>query len=196
MNTFTHMGISLRLKRAIEKKLPVTLDTTGFIIGNIKPDISSHLINIPHYKKDSTEFIREEIRKLLNLKLNKCTRLFSERLGIITHYLSDFFCHVHSENFDGGIWEHYIYEIQLSAYCNINSNAITNFNYDKNIIMHQEFLSICNYIDELHQEYSKIGTKPSFELDMRFALKVCTSLCCSVISACIADDNNNILHAA
>lgn len=73
MNTFTHLGISQRLRYAVEKEFNIKLDSAGFI--------------------------KEEINNLLNLKLNKCTRFFSERLGIITHYLSDFFCHAHSEYF-------------------------------------------------------------------------------------------------
>ncbi len=195
MNTFTHLGISHRLMHAVEKELKVNLDTAGFILGNIKPDISSRLIQIPHYKKDSIGFIRKEIGYLLGLKLNKCTRLFSERLGIITHYLSDFFCHAHSENFKGGLLEHYLYEIQLSGYCNINYNAITGFNYGKNAVVNRESFSICAYIDELHEEYCRESNVPSFELDMYYTLKACTSICFSIIYICIACENS-IINAA
>lgn len=199
MDLFTHLCISSKLKSIIEKEQNVRLNTFSFLLGSIKPDFSPKYLNILHYKKDSEGFIREEIRGILDSKIyenRKCTSNFSERLGIITHYLSDFFCHAHSENFTGSMLKHHIYEMQLFINYIKNSEEITASCYKKHIEINHSVTSICNYIDELHKKYSDESKESSPSTDMAFTLNACISLCLSIVAECIVCEENysNIAH--
>ena len=126
MSISTHLGISRGIMAVIERDLNIKLDTVGFMLGNIKPDIDSKLSSVPHLKNTVMEFVSSEIKTLLSMEdkiKNRCTREFSERLGLITHYLLDFFCYAHSEYFKGNILKHCIYENKLSRYCRKNKVA-------------------------------------------------------------------------
>lgn len=192
MNVFTHLGISLKLKHIIEMNLPIKLRTFRFLLGNIKPDLSSRYVNIPHFKKASEVFIRKEIQDLMETKLleyKKCTGNFSERLGIITHYLSDYFCYAHTEYFTGEMLEHYSYEMKLSLYFILHSKTITRLSC-KNIAVSQNISAIWSRIDQLHLEYLHACKRACHGIDMEFTLNACMSLCFSVIMACLADERS------
>lgn len=189
MNTFTHLGISVRIMDALREKMNIQLNRAGFMLGNIKPDLSPRLIAIPHFKEDAIGFIQSEIKKLINTKINpytECTREFSENLGIIIHYVSDFFCHVHSQYFKGNQFSHHLYEMNLSNYCRENSKKINTYLFEKFKLMKPDSSSICKYLDDLHNEYIQSFSCPSYETDMKFALGVTTSLCFNLVSACIS----------
>lgn len=197
MNLFNHLGIAIKLKHNIEMNFHIRLKTINFLLGSIKPDISSRYINIPHYKKDSEGFIQEEIRSILEEKIyefTKCTSNFSERLGVITHYLSDFFCYAHSDYFTGGMPKHYIYEMQLFIYDIINSKTIIHSCSDNNIVINHNASSIWSYIDELHKNYLCEYKEDHNCIDMSFTLKACTSLCFSIITECIVSQENLTFH--
>jgi hypothetical protein len=165
-------------------------------MGNIRPDISLRYNNIPHFKKDAEGFIREEIQNILSGKIyeyEKCSSSLSERLGIITHYLSDFFCFAHSKYFTGGIIEHYLYEMQLSHYCISNSKEINQSGYDNNIVINQNSSSIVSHIDELHKKYLNSScNKACPRDDMDFALNACISVCSSIIALCMTRKDSYI----
>ncbi|MHB1653321.1 MAG: zinc dependent phospholipase C family protein [Desulfitobacteriaceae bacterium] len=77
--------------------------------------LATHLINIPHYKHAAIDFLQAEIEKLTShpfQKSQKCSKQLSERMGVITHYLSDF-CYAHSEHFQGDMTSHLFYESLL-----------------------------------------------------------------------------------
>lgn len=111
MNLILHLELSLIIRKAVEKELDIKIDTLNFIYGNIKPDIIP--TSISHYKHAAMEFVQDEIEKLASLSFNKSKRWlkqFSERMGIITHYLSDFFCYAHSEYYQNEVKLHFLYE--------------------------------------------------------------------------------------
>ena len=193
MNLFTHLELSLRLKRVIERNLDIRLRTIPFMLGNIKPDFVAPYTNMPHYKKDSAQFVRKEILAILDSKIyesEKCPSQFSERLGVIAHYLSDFFCHAHSESFPDTLLKHYLYEMKLSLYCLSHIKGITLCGEEGPIAIQPTPYSIYNYIEELHAEYHLASPKVHPVADMTFALKACASMCLSVLSICLANEES------
>lgn len=187
MNVFTHLGISLRLKGAIERTLQVKLSTIGFIWGNIKPDLTSKHKKIPHFKKDADLFFRSEVKRILESRIyeqEKCPQLFSRQLGVITHYLSDFFCHAHSVRFQGGLIKHALYEIWLSLYFAKNSGRCI---HEREHIdrIYQSASSICNRIDKMQRRYLNANYKVQPSVDLSFLYQACLMLCSSVIATCM-----------
>jgi hypothetical protein len=188
MNTLTHIKIAKRILKLIENELPVKLDRTSFIWGNIEPDITPLMVTVLHYKHTAMDFVKSETAKLLRINPNAstaCSKEFSEKLGIIVHYLSDFFCHAHLASYRKNMLKHVIYEHKLAKYykksaAKIDTEAARNykiFNYD--------FKLIFKHIDRMHKEFSELSILQPYFPDMEFALKVAASFSISIISACI-----------
>ncbi|MDR0496929.1 MAG: zinc dependent phospholipase C family protein [Treponema sp.] len=78
-----------------------------FLLGNIFPD----LIHSYLWCKHEYEHSKEYIRKKLDI-LKKRPRLFSFHLGVLTHYICDYFCYPHSTGYDKGLVQHIIYELR------------------------------------------------------------------------------------
>lgn len=191
MNIFTHLGMAIKLKYFIESNCQIKLRTISFLMGSIKPDISSQYKNIPHCKNGSEDFIQKEIQSLFLTKIyksEKCTRVFSERLGVLTHYFSDFFCYVHLDSYKGNMLEHYIYEMQQSVYYLKNPKTTSPCCYKEDIRSSHDTSSLCSYIDELYTEYLTVCNKLCHYFDIAFSIKACTALCFSIITECIADE--------
>jgi len=193
MNIFTHLGISRGIMAVIERNLGIKLDGVGFVLGNIKPDIDPKLSSVPHLKNTVMDYVSSEIKSLLSMEdkiKNRCTREFSERLGLITHYLSDFFCYAHSEYFKGNILKHCIYESKLSKYCRKNKVAAAE-NIKKRITyIDTDLVSILGYIDNMHNEYLNAGNKASCKRDMKYTMEMAASFCISVIKSYISEEIN------
>lgn len=185
MVAFTHFGIAAAVRKTVEQELTVKLDKVGFGFGNIKPDISPDLFKNLHIKDRSFDLVKHKIKELMDCKLDKstkCTRQFSEKLGVVAHYIADFFCYVHSNHYKGSLLLHNVYEIGLWNYCRLNARSIKVYSSPAMTSIVTDYNALCNYIEELHNEY--MTQKPSCDLDISYTLRACTSLCLSIIASC------------
>jgi hypothetical protein len=187
MNALSHIYLSLIFKKAVENKLPIKLHTISFIKGNLKPDFSLLLIKVPHYKIPTSEIVKNEMDRLILHTANKyttCTKEFTESLGVVTHYLSDFFCYAHSVRFTGSVYDHVIYERNLSKYRGTMQakimESVGNVPYGN---CHMDYQSICSLIDRLHTNYSK--KRPSYARDLIFTLRAGIPLTIFLVSYCL-----------
>ncbi len=199
MNVFNHIIISMKIKRSVEDNFPVKLKTLKYLYGSIKPDISRKFSDIPHYKADSEEFVKEELEKILQTDYSDLLESkgdFSERLGVLTHYLSDFFCHAHSERFDGGRLSHGIYEMKLMFYCGVKLRKVSRL-HRQNTYSSGVFCSdICGFIDRLHVVYSDSERIPSLIDDISFAHEACFAMYFTVLASCLAEESGCKLELA
>ena len=117
MTISTHYRIGgFIYKHIIAKNLSNSfLEKKSFQYGNIFPDIDSDLSHIKHQKEYSSIPMLYHEKKARDLNVSNNDRLKS--LGIICHYLTDFFCIYHSsEKFKKkSIFLHIIYEIAMDA---------------------------------------------------------------------------------
>jgi len=89
------------------KELGCQLHKNLFLIGNLFPDIIQSYFWRRHEYKHS----RDYICKKLDMVKRK-SWLFSFHLGILAHYICDYFCYPHSPSFDKGLIDHIAYEIK------------------------------------------------------------------------------------
>jgi len=99
-----HFSIAKRMCAKI-KGLGFHLNEKAFLFGNIFPDLIHSYIWCRHEYHNSRGYIRKKIE---NLK--KRPFFFSFQLGIVTHYICDYFCYPHSSVYDKGMVQHIIYE--------------------------------------------------------------------------------------
>lgn len=117
MNFLTHIMIAETLYQRLSKKM--FLDRKAFYYGNIKPDLSPQCLRNPHILDNYLFLIHHDSNRLIEEK--PPTKELSVELGVICHYVCDFFCYCH---LDRALYHrfffHFIYEIRLHlAMCRI-----------------------------------------------------------------------------
>ena len=189
MNIIMHMGLAQAIRQATERELSLRIDRVGFLYGNVAPDIRPGLTNIPHYKSSAMDFLEAEIVKITSYPLpttGKWPKQLSERMGIMTHYLADFFCYAHSQYFQGDLRAHLFYESRLWYDFQRHQKAVKH-NWIKPDKILSSAENIITYIEERHDWYlDTVRNKhPSYHWDTATAFSVSVSVCVSMLSICI-----------
>lgn len=192
----SHSIIAKGLYESFLKNLNVSLDLKGFIYGCVKPDFSLSLLKMSHYKDKSLEATCSMIKALHDKKLpeaNKDIKQFSIYLGVIAHYLADYFCYPHNNKIYNFIPIHFAYENKLaftldkidvgklSSYFlpSINSISTDNENW------------MLDYINEKHREY--LHRNGRVFNDIFYSIQVCTTVLCTIIKKCQQNSLQNVV---
>lgn len=87
----------------------------SFYIGSILPDCVPSFLVRKHTMEESFSILEREIGKLVShFDPNKGTDCyFCRHLGVITHYISDYFTFPHNTHYPGKLKDHCIYEEEL-----------------------------------------------------------------------------------
>lgn len=189
----THKIIASNLYDNILDIYDLKLDRDKLLWGSIAPDVLPHYRLIRHYKDESISFITNEIIKLLfatrfignNSFLDPIAiKLFSKKVGIISHYLSDYVCVPHAKRwtFYGTMKKHIKYESSLEEY-------VKHHDFKKNVISVEDLDirdceitslkdKITAYIEDIIEEYSQ---KTSFQNDLDFSLSLNLKITCFIL---------------
>lgn len=180
----THKIIATKMYEDIYNIYNIKLNKDALLWGSVLPDIVPNYRFYRHYKKESLRFISNEIVKLIfisrfidfdsyiePIKI----KLLSRKLGIISHYLSDFVCRPHAERwtFTTNMFKHINYEIKLNEYA-------PNHDFKKNIIQTPDIdiyqdrkiklrHLIEKYIENVIHEYSRGA---GYDYDLNYALSL------------------------
>ncbi|WP_160721242.1 zinc dependent phospholipase C family protein [Isachenkonia alkalipeptolytica] len=155
----THMIIANHIYDHTEKTLGIRLNKSSLQYGSIKPDIAPNLLKLHHFKPQSLRLICEEIKELTEHTYaddHNYIKFISRQIGIINHFVSDFFCVPHNDRttYKNNFMEHMAYENTLHKRFKT---------FDKKIptpVVSLDFLNLSiDDIEELiegyHREYSK-----------------------------------------
>lgn len=172
MNFLTHIMISEILYRRLARK--ISLDRKAFIYGNIKPDLSPQCLRKPHILDNYLFIVHHEASCLKKEKPPE--KEFSVDLGVICHYICDFFCYCHLNHalYHRFIF-HFIYEIRLHlVMCSLLlKNGIRlkrgNKNHENNIAF---------MIMDIRKEY--LAKQNTLQRDIEYAL-LTSLLACETI---------------
>ena len=103
----------LKMGRLIQDEMAkhdMPLNKPLFLAGNLAPDlIVSYLFRQHSYPLCANQ-LKKLIRRLYDGGAARGYMKFSFLLGIMSHYLCDFFCYPHTTVFSGGVREHARYE--------------------------------------------------------------------------------------
>ena len=180
----THKIIASNIHGNIYDIYSIELDKDKLLWGSIAPDILPQYRFHRHYQKESLNYVVNEIVKLIfisryiefNSRIDAIAiRALSKKIGIISHYLSDFVCLPHAERwtFTNSMFRHINYESKLndySQYHHFKKNVITVDDIDifQNRIIKLRPM-IKEYIEDVIKEYS---LKTDFKNDLDFALSL------------------------
>lgn len=180
----SHKQIGLCVSTTIEDKLGVKLALEELLYGCELPDISAAYLLKPHFKKYSFNFILKAINSLMieyNYEQENDKKQFSLKLGIIIHYIADYFCYAHNHMQFNFFPLHIIYEYSLAHEFNrytlndVENSKNTNINFENLTSINH----IKNYINRKHDEYMSLP----FNIinDINYAVEVCTTVACAII---------------
>ena len=184
MNKSSHVLIGRLLCRRLCEEYGVFLDTEGFLIGSILPDIRVSFLTRPHFLKNHRESMVRRIDSILMYDRQSSAyfgRGFSTELGMLCHYYADFLCFAHSGAYRGGILDHMQYEKDLHRYLAGRPFDAAGVAY---VPMPPEEMTAADIFGrflELHGSYAH--TEPSFENDVAQSLKACTEALVLLTSA-------------
>ena len=183
----SHKIVATKVYDNILNSHGLKLNKEKLLWGSICPDILPQFKLIRHYKEESLNYIAKEIMKIVFISrfidFNNCSdpitmKIFSKKIGIISHYLSDYVCLPHANRWtftDGRevMVKHIKYESRLNHYTethDFNKNLITIGDIDIYDTEPQDLKNkIKEYINAVVEEYS---LKTGYENDLDFALSL------------------------
>lgn len=151
------------------------INKNRFIWGNIKPDCVPQYKSIRHYFDESIDMIINKILYLSSLTINDIyygisMAKFSEELGVICHFLCDYFCVPHHYRWECTstkiMKDHMLYETRLAKKSKIfipGSILTTKINSD----------DAKDFLIQLQKQYENVI---DFSNDLTFSYYVCDSI--------------------
>ncbi|NMA94523.1 MAG: zinc dependent phospholipase C family protein, partial [Clostridiales bacterium] len=177
------MQIANFIFKRIDKHERKNISRMFYILGSIAPDLK--IAKHPKFKiyNDSIDLIKSKMESLESLG----KRRFSYRLGVISHYITDYFCLAHNLQNTLKTRTHLLYEFRLARAI---KHYITTHDFGKNIISdsmsilekHNDMLSM---IADKHKLYTKNrcdNFADQMFLDMNLAFSVCMALAIFVLN--------------
>ena len=174
MNFFTHIMISETLHNYLAKD--IALDKGAFRYGNIKPDLSSECLRNPHTLENCLFLVCNHSNGLLDQNLS--LKDFSTDLGVVCHYICDFFCYYHFDNtLHKKLIHHFIYELRLQL---VLSGLLLTHKFRINPARRHPVSGIASMVMEMRREYNTGGK--SLNSDIEYAFSAAVRVCESIIS--------------
>lgn len=175
MNTNSHAHMAVLLHRRLKETCGINLPKRAFIVANCRPDYSIRYKKIPHYKKDMYQNIQAMVRDLAFCDKSKLNAyLLANRLGVICHYICDFFCYAHTERFEGTMKDHFQYEAGLNGFIKRYKWRIFKSELVSSDPLEEHVQEIWRQVDLCYEDY--INQPPSYAADVTFSLKACEKI--------------------
>ena len=150
----------LFMARKINSKLGGNINQYYFYMGNIAPDFLFEHKKRKHEFKYSMDYVIEEINCLKNISDKN---LYSYKMGIISHYLMDFFCKAHNcQNLIDDLWGHFKYESSLHKVLVASKTPLK---------LNTDIGDIKKYITKKYYRY--LEENPSVVTDIIYSMEVC-----------------------
>lgn len=188
MITNTHILFSKILYESCLKDLNFKLRKYKFMYGNIKPDIFCNHFKDNHTIKDSINIVEDYSKELIRCKSD--IDKFSIKLGVICHYVCDYFCIYHTEGYvNNSIFEHISYEKKLHAKVieMVEKKKIKTGNSlaEKDIV---------KFVYKMQEKY--LNEKQSLITDINYALETANAVAEGIIYYSILENGktNNFEH--
>jgi len=145
----------------------------AFMVGSILPDCLPSFLTTRHTITETFGLLKAEIEKVYNnFDMEKgMTSYYSRHLGIICHYLADYFTFPHNPGFKGSVKEHINYEKELFIAFQVYLKNRTEYPLELNAERYT-VNDICSNILDKHKLY--MNTLHDIRTDCSFIVEICT----------------------
>ncbi len=169
----THIILANNILRQANGKKIYLINRRRFIWGNIKPDCASKYKFKKHYYDESITMILDKIKELASLSVGDIyysfgKKKFSEELGVVCHFLCDFFCVPHNQRweFKHSMKKHVVYEKNLSKFAKL-------YKFKSYIDSNLSLEDLEEFIVAHQRQYEK---GESFRNDLEYSFFICNSV--------------------
>ncbi len=182
MKATSHFAVAHLIYAALQKR-GIYLNRTAFVYGNIAPDQTPAMWVSPHFGKVCSRETSEILIDLSQIPVCSTGRVgaeYSKQLGYMCHFLCDYFCFAHNDDFPAGIKQHVTYENELDAF--LRRNCLKILDVDGSLPV-QSFANIAELIrntEEGKREYLDVGH--SLKNDLTYAFDACVSSVCNIVA--------------
>ena len=139
----------------------------AFYFGSILPDCVPTFLTRRHTIEDTFDILEKEIRKLTeNYDMERgIGSYYCRHMGVITHYVADYFTAPHNEHGEFGLRDHCAFEKQQLY--RLRSQLRGQWNTPKQYQMQGD---VMEYIKTIHDEY--LEQMPQVETDCSYIVNV------------------------
>lgn len=145
----------------------------AFYIGSILPDCVPSFITRRHCIEDTIDILQVEIDKITeDYDIEKgVSCYFCRHLGIITHYIADYFTFPHNSIYPGTIKDHCVYEKELKYAMRsyVKSDAAIKARESNGLFQSSE--EIIRFITNMHNNYLQMINH--IQLDCEYIVSLC-----------------------
>ena len=137
------------------------------MLGSILPDLDRRMSKIPH-EIDAALPLVENI--VTNFSNQFCENTIFKRItkslqmGVICHFISDYFCNAHTSRFKGSIYQHHVYEFRMMWHMKRSKRFVIH----KNSIEMNRTKDILAYLERAQVIY--MSEQVGFVTDLRHAM--------------------------
>lgn len=154
----------------------------SFYIGSIWPDCVPSFLTRRHcmdetyelFVKKMEKFVRKyDVKKEMNIRS-------TWRMGIVMHYIADYFTFPHNKHFEGNFKQHCMYEKELKhrMYEYIDSIKCGETLCERTLL--KDISDIKDYIRSYHESY--VEQSGNVDIDCEYTLAVCLGVFASLLS--------------
>ncbi len=144
----------------------------SFYIGSILPDCIPSFLVRRHTFEDSFDILEDEFGKLFRRfdEKGEADRYFCRHLGVITHYMADYFTFPHNANYPGKLRDHCIYEEELKHAIRsyVHSPEAASGRLEETVHSSE---AILQFVRRAHEIYC--GTQSTVERDCEYIVVLC-----------------------
>lgn len=145
-----------------------------FQLGSLLPDLVPSFLTKKHRMDTTFDILEKKLRKVVDdyhgeeeLSMFRC-----KDLGVVSHYIADYFTLPHNKKFTGNLKDHVSYEEVLK---HSMRRYVSQKNVENQPLIRMTMNSvddICNFIKNCHMEYIRM-TENGQDIDCRHSVEVC-----------------------
>lgn len=145
----------------------------AFYLGSILPDLKLSFLTKRHTIDETFITLIKEIKKItIDYDIEQgINGYFARHLGVITHYLADYFTFPHNSDYPGTLKEHMYYENELKHSLR---EYVKRVEIQRDRVQNNNFLSledILTFIRKTHSEY--MNAFKNIKVDLQYIVDLC-----------------------
>ena len=144
----------------------------SFYMGSILPDCVPYFLVRKHTIEDSFGSLEKEFGKLVSHfdPRKGADRYFCRHLGVIIHYIADYFTFPHNVNFPGNLKDHCGYEERLKHAIRsyVRSPEVVKKRLGDKVHSSEEILE---FVQKMHEKYLRVQS--AVERDCEYIIELC-----------------------
>lgn len=169
----------------------------AFYFGSILPDLTPSIVTAPHKYGTSYSTLQEHIRDLTDGWYGQSNpHMFWRRMGIILHYLADYFTYPHNSGYEGSLKDHCQYEgdmkLKLRDYVGTREAEGVFRRQKYGMRRFETTEELFEYIEQAHAKYMK--EEHCAERDCRWIVELSSQVLVSVIYLMEQNSQNGIIQ--